>query len=89
MGPGTLGTLIEGESVNTQQAVAPILQREGMPPKDPLFKNLRYWPAVRFYLDRRYGLGAPATETLPALDGEERWDLADRPKRRQMRQGES
>ncbi len=30
------------------------LQHNGFPPKDPLFGNKRYWPAVRAFLDDRY-----------------------------------
>ncbi len=51
-----------------------VLQREGFPMPDPLFKRRRYWPAVKAFLDRRYGL-LDATEQGPfALDGKENWD---------------
>ncbi len=35
------------------------LQHNGFPPKDPLFGNKRYWPAVRAFLDDRYIHGLP------------------------------
>lgn len=38
------------------QATAIVLERSGLPRKDPQFGDRRYWPAVRAYLDRRAGL---------------------------------
>jgi hypothetical protein len=32
------------------------LEPHGFPRKQPLFGKKRYWPAVRFFLDRYYGL---------------------------------
>jgi hypothetical protein len=52
----------------------PVLERMGFPAPDPFFVG-RYVPAVRRFLDHRYGL----TDTAAALcDGgaeSERWDL--------------
>jgi hypothetical protein len=48
------------------------LERQGFPQPDPLFGG-RYWPAVRAFLDRRYGLGAKLSSPL-APDGAEKWD---------------
>jgi len=39
------------------------LQHSGFPPKDPLFGNKRYWPAVRAFLDDRYIHGLPTPST--------------------------
>ena len=36
----------------------PTLERSGFPMKDSLFKNRRYWPAVRAFLDKRNGLAS-------------------------------
>jgi hypothetical protein len=36
------------------------LQHNGFPPKDPLFGNKRYWPAVLAFLDDRYQYAAPS-----------------------------
>ena len=36
-------------------------QRTGFPQKQALFGGRRYWPAVRAYLDRTYGLNIPAS----------------------------
>lgn len=47
--------------------------KSGFPMPDPLFENRRYWPAVRAWLDRRYGMGAEGS-TPPGLDGKENWD---------------
>ena len=51
------------------------LERKGFPPRDPLFNQRRYWPAVREFLDRRAGL-RPDTDrgALPLEpDGKENW----------------
>lgn len=37
-------------------AIAPKLERRGLPAPDPVFGGRRYWPAVKAYLDRRNGL---------------------------------
>lgn len=44
------------------------LDRQGFPMKDPLFANRRYWPSVRAWFDRRYGLRG---EGAVAKDGKE------------------
>jgi hypothetical protein len=36
-------------------------RRSGFPQKQALFGGRRYWPAVRAYLDRYYGLNIPAS----------------------------
>lgn len=46
------------------------LERQGFPPIDPLFGR-RYWPAVRQWLDSRYGLNSHSG--LCAVDGTENW----------------
>jgi hypothetical protein len=57
------------------RAAIRVLEREGFPPPDPLFGG-RYLPAVRAFLDRRYGLAAaltlPSSSPL-APDGAENW----------------
>jgi hypothetical protein len=61
-----------GVSAIDWQAAAPLLEKSGLPRPDPLFGQLRYWPAVRAFLDRRAGMAqslAPLTR-----DGEEHWD---------------
>lgn len=51
------------------------LTRQGFPLPDPLFANRRYWPAVRAWLDRRYGMGESGSmvRTPPGLDEPEPW----------------
>lgn len=48
------------------------LEHEGFPQPDPLFGR-RYLPAVRAFLDRRYGIGAKLSSPL-VPDGAESWD---------------
>lgn len=62
---------IVGISHEKCQPVLRALEKEGLPLPDPLFENRRYWPAVKAFLDQRYGLGLPTTP--PALDGQENW----------------
>lgn len=53
------------------KATAIVLEREGFPFPDPLFKRRRYWPAVKAFFDHRYGL---LPERLPVtVDGKENW----------------
>lgn len=48
--------------------------KAGFPQPDPLFGNRRYWPAVRVWLDRRYGMSDErGMLSIPALDGKESW----------------
>jgi hypothetical protein len=54
------------------QAVAAALEKGGLPTRDPLFDNCRYWPAVRAFLDRRAGLVHNPSPL--SRDGEENWD---------------
>lgn len=61
-----------GVSDETWRAARAVLERQGLPPRDPIFCNRRFWPAVEAFLLRRYGIG-----TLPGLhppDGEEDLD---------------
>jgi hypothetical protein len=46
------------------------LEPHGFPLKQPLFGKKRYWPAVRFFLDRYYGV----------IDGRALQPAADRPR---------
>ena len=63
-----------GVSVDEWRATALVLEGQGLPKRDPLFSNRRYWPACKAFLDRRYNLGPQSGEGIPALDGEERWN---------------
>lgn len=47
--------------------------KSGFPMKDPLFENRRYWPAVRAWLDRRYGLYGSDVHGPYAPDEQEPW----------------
>ena len=49
---------------------AKVLEREGLPPIDPLM-GARFWPAVCAYFNRRYGLSTIETSQP---DGEENLD---------------
>lgn len=60
-----------GQTLRDWESVAIVLEREGLPRKDPTF-GMRYWPAVRAFLDRRSGLKTAIMGAL-AVDGEEMW----------------
>lgn len=47
-----------GVSTTTWRKVAKALKPKGLPSRDPMFANKRYWPAVRRFLDRRAGLSS-------------------------------
>lgn len=48
--------------------------KAGFPQRDPLFGNKRYWPAVRVWLDQRYGMVEErGVIGNPALDAKESW----------------
>lgn len=51
-------------------AKAIILERQGLPPIDPLMGG-RYWPSVQAFFRRRHGL---SNVQLSQLDGEENLD---------------
>lgn len=51
--------------------VAKVLERDGLPKRDPLFGNRRFWPAVEAWLRRRNGLASTAGGFAP--DGDENW----------------
>lgn len=52
--------------------------KEGFPQKDPLFGNRLYFPAVRAWLDRRYGLNSSNIEGPYPPDQVEPWKMMRR-----------
>lgn len=58
-----------GMKTDEWEATAIVLERDGLPQRDPLFGERRYWPAVRAFLDHRAGLRQDAPPLAP--DGEE------------------
>ena len=59
-----------GQTPSDWDGHAVVLEREGLPRKDPAF-GMRYWPAVRAFFDRRSGLKTAAG--VLGVDGEESW----------------
>lgn len=47
--------------------------KSGFPMPDPLFANRRYWPAVRAWCDRRYGMAGGNVHSPYAPDEQEPW----------------
>ncbi len=64
-----------GLSTEQFKTALPAATQAGFPIKDPLFAGKRYWPAVRAWLDRRYGIGQNdgMLRPPPGLDEEEPW----------------
>jgi hypothetical protein len=62
-----------GVTTEEFKSIVPVAEKSGMPTKDPLFKNKRYWPAVRAWLDRRYGLSKDKPHAPYARDEKEPW----------------
>ena len=65
------GTDAAADMLRDWDGVATVLERDGLPPRDPLFGNRRYWPAVVAWLRRRNGLASAAGGFAP--DGQEDW----------------
>ena len=63
---------IVGLSAAEWKAAALVLERSGLPRRDPLFKNQRCWPRVRDFLYRRAGGPLPDENETSGLV--ENWD---------------
>lgn len=63
---------VPADVIKSWRETALILERCGMPKKDPLFGGRRYWPAVEAWLKSHNGLSSKARTYAP--DGEENWD---------------
>jgi hypothetical protein len=67
-----------GVGAKTGRIAVGTLERHGFPPKQPLWGNKRYWPVVRHFLDRYYGL----TERREQYYGDrEDWSVPPRKRR--------
>ena len=58
-----------GDSIATAKMAIRAYERQGFPPRDPLHKGKRYWPAVEDFMRRRYGISMAGPVLAP--DGEE------------------
>ena len=56
-----------------------VWEKSGFPPIDDM-TGMRYWPAVKAWLDRRHGVGEAGSSVPQRSDGEENW--SSRTKRR-------
>jgi hypothetical protein len=59
-----------GRTPTEWSAKAVVLERHGLPCIDPMMGS-RYWPAIRAFFDRRYGISGSLTSRP---DGEENLD---------------
>lgn len=48
-----IARLVLGERSKSWTGLSAVLEKQGLPPIDPLFGG-RYWPAVKAFLDRRH-----------------------------------
>ena len=48
-----------GIPVEEWKAIADTLDRDGLPPPNPMFRDRRYWPAVKAFLDDLEGVNEP------------------------------
>lgn len=62
-----------GLTTEQMKAKTATLEKSGFPTKDVMFENRRYWPAVRAWLDRRYGLYGSDVHGPYAPDEQEPW----------------
>lgn len=66
-----------GISFDTYKTAIIAASKAGFPQPDPLFGNRRYWPAVRAWLDRRYGFNVADINGPYPPDEVEPWKLKD------------
>lgn len=59
------------DMMKSWRETATVLERNGLPKKDPLFGGRRYWPAVERWLKAYNGLSSDPGAQAP--DGEEHW----------------
>lgn len=52
------------------ETISLVLERSGLPPRDPLFDERRCWPAVLEFLMRRAGVGGANTATTAQNGGQ-------------------
>lgn len=62
-----------GRSASEFQGMVPVLERAGFPRIDPMMRG-RYWPAVKAWFDRRYGLHSIHSAGPMMPDGMENHD---------------
>jgi hypothetical protein len=70
--------LTKDMTVDEWKAKAVILEREGLPKVDPIMGG-RFWPAVRSFFERQYGINTPH---LTAPDGPEDFSAWNRTRHR-------
>ncbi len=66
-----------GLSTDDFKSIVSTLDKSGFPFPDPVFKNRRYWPAVRAWLDHRYGLNVGDINRPYPLNEVGPWKLKD------------
>ena len=66
----TIGKLVLGSNAKNWPNFAAVLEKEGLPRVDPM-TGMRYWPAVKRFLDARHNL--VESKPTPMVDGEETW----------------
>lgn len=54
-----------GVMMRSWRETATILERNGLPKKDPLFGNRRYWPAVERWLKAYNGISSESGASAP------------------------
>lgn len=59
-----LGRALLGDRASEFTAIATLEEARGFPKIDPMWGG-RYVPAVKAYLDRAYGIAAPAAPAVP------------------------
>jgi hypothetical protein len=64
-------------------AASIVLERKGLPKKDPQFNNQRYWRGVQAFLDRRAGVMDVTPEEKESSD-EIRWNRNSKPRTKKV-----
>ncbi|MDZ5454440.1 hypothetical protein [Labrys sp. ZIDIC5] len=69
----TVAVFVLGSKEASQwRALAIVLERHGLPKKHPII-GLRYWPAVKAWFDKEYGLGGSQILKPDGQDNPEAW----------------
>ncbi len=70
-----------GVHIGKWREIARVLERDGLPKRNPLFAGKRYWPSVRAFLDAFEGIGQ---HVHVGQQGKENWDPPVRRGRRKF-----
>jgi hypothetical protein len=69
--------------------IVPVLEKSGLPRRDPLFCHRRYWPKVRRFLDEWNGIHPKGQFVRVDQPHLENWDALNAPRKKKARWSEA